>query len=194
MGRAGASVVRVSTAATLAMLALVGCSSNSNANSPPETSTVAERAPAVLVETRVETETEPIPYEQVQQDDPNLDLGTTTVTTAGVPGVRTLTFSVTVKDGRVTGRELIRETVTTAPVNEVTSIGSRVAPPAPVPLVDTGAGSCDPNYSGACVPIASDVDCANGSGNGPAYVQGPVWVVGSDVYDLDRDGDGVACD
>jgi hypothetical protein len=38
------------------------------------------------------------------------------------------------------------------------------------------------------------VDCAGGSGNGPAYVAGPVFVVGSDIYDLDRDGDGVACD
>ena len=52
---------------------------------------------------------------------------------------------------------------------------------------------CDPNYSG-CVPIASDVDCAGGSGNGPAYVQGPVYVTGSDIYGLDRDGDGVACE
>ncbi|GAY17123.1 hypothetical protein [Mycobacterium sp. shizuoka-1] len=54
--------------------------------------------------------------------------------------------------------------------------------------------NCDTNYSGACVPIASDVDCAGGSGNGPAYVQGPVTVVGRDIYDLDRDGDGVGCD
>jgi resuscitation-promoting factor RpfB len=52
--------------------------------------------------------------------------------------------------------------------------------------------SCDPNYGGACVPIASDVDCAGGSGNGPAYIQGPVTVNGSDIYDLDRDGDGIA--
>jgi hypothetical protein len=52
---------------------------------------------------------------------------------------------------------------------------------------------CDPNYGG-CVPVASDVDCAGGSGNGPKYVTGPVRVTGSDVYDLDRDGDGVACD
>jgi hypothetical protein len=44
------------------------------------------------------------------------------------------------------------------------------------------------------VPIASDVDCAGGSGNGRAYVQGPVNVVGQDIYDLDRDGDGVACE
>ncbi|WBU65198.1 hypothetical protein [Paracoccus aerodenitrificans] len=52
------------------------------------------------------------------------------------------------------------------------------------------AQECDPNYEGACVPVASDVDCAGGSGNGPAYVRGPVYVVGRDVYDLDRDGDG----
>lgn len=53
--------------------------------------------------------------------------------------------------------------------------------------------NCDPNYSG-CVPIASDVDCAGGSGNGPAYVQGPVRVIGSDIYGLDRDGDGIGCE
>ncbi|WP_234450975.1 excalibur calcium-binding domain-containing protein [Paracoccus sp. MC1862] len=53
---------------------------------------------------------------------------------------------------------------------------------------------CHPSYEGACVPIASDADCAGGSGNGPAYVTGPVRVVGPDVYDLDRDGDGVACE
>jgi resuscitation-promoting factor RpfB len=56
------------------------------------------------------------------------------------------------------------------------------------------AENCDPNYEGACVPIASDVDCAGGSGNGPEYVRGPVYVVGSDIYDLDRDGDGRGCD
>lgn len=53
------------------------------------------------------------------------------------------------------------------------------------------ADNCDPNYTGDCVPIASDVDCASGSGNGPAYVDGPVYVVGEDIYDLDRDNDGV---
>ncbi len=52
---------------------------------------------------------------------------------------------------------------------------------------------CDPNYD-PCVPIASDVDCAGGSGNGPAYVRGPVTVIGTDIYGLDRDGDGIGCD
>jgi hypothetical protein len=43
------------------------------------------------------------------------------------------------------------------------------------------------------VPIASDVDCAGGSGDGPAYT-GPVTVTGSDIYDLDSDSDGTACE
>jgi hypothetical protein len=55
------------------------------------------------------------------------------------------------------------------------------------------AQGCDPNYS-PCVPVARDVDCAAGSGNGPAYVVGPVTVIGSDIYDLDRDGDGIGCE
>ncbi|MEV7605148.1 hypothetical protein AB0N65_06890 [Paenarthrobacter sp. NPDC089322] len=64
------------------------------------------------------------------------------------------------------------------------------AAPKPAPLVQS---NCDPNYSG-CVPVASDVDCAGGSGNGPAYVRGPVTVVGSDIYKLDSDHDGIGCE
>ncbi len=58
----------------------------------------------------------------------------------------------------------------------------------------TSTSGCDPNYTGACVPIASDVDCAGGSGNGPAYVEGPVTVVGADIYRLDADQDGIGCE
>jgi hypothetical protein len=54
------------------------------------------------------------------------------------------------------------------------------------------ASDCDPNYSG-CVPIASDVDCEDGSGDGPAYT-GVVTVIGSDIYGLDSDSDGTACE
>jgi hypothetical protein len=54
--------------------------------------------------------------------------------------------------------------------------------------------ACDPNYSGACLkPGSPDYDCAGGSGDGPDYT-GPVQVVGSDPHDLDRDGDGAACE
>lgn len=56
------------------------------------------------------------------------------------------------------------------------------------------AQDCHPDYGGACVPIASDVDCAGGNGNGPAYVEGPVYIISGDPYELDRDGDGIACE
>ncbi len=55
-------------------------------------------------------------------------------------------------------------------------------------------GACSPNYTGACVPIDSDVDCAGGSGNGPSYVRGPVQVVDGDPYGLDADHDGIGCE
>jgi len=67
------------------------------------------------------------------------------------------------------------------------------APAPPAPAVPGTNPGCDPNYSG-CVPIASDVDCAGGSGNGPAYVRGPVQVIGRDIYGLDADHDGVGCE
>ena len=61
------------------------------------------------------------------------------------------------------------------------------------PAANAQPNSCDRNYSG-CVPVDSDVDCAGGSGNGPSYVQGPIQVLGDDIYDLDRNHDGVACE
>ena len=69
-----------------------------------------------------------------------------------------------------------------------------IPPPRPTTTTTSAPeSSCHPSYTGACVPIVSDVDCAGGSGNGPEYV-GRVNVVGPDVYDLDRDGDGVGCE
>jgi hypothetical protein len=58
----------------------------------------------------------------------------------------------------------------------------------------SSAGGCDPNYSGGCVPIASDVDCSGGTGDGPKFVAGPVRVVGKDKYRLDDDKNGVGCE
>jgi hypothetical protein len=55
------------------------------------------------------------------------------------------------------------------------------------------ASNCTSGYR-PCIAPGSDVDCAGGSGNGPRYVVGPVYVTGSDPYGLDADGDGVACE
>jgi hypothetical protein len=61
-------------------------------------------------------------------------------------------------------------------------------------LAGSSDSECDPNYAGGCVLIASDVDCAGGNGNGPAYVTGTVEVVGKDIYGLDVDHDGLGCE
>lgn len=48
----------------------------------------------------------------------------------------------------------------------------------------SGAGGCDPNYEGACVPVdQGDVDCGD-------LVETDFYVVGDDVDGLDGDGDG----
>jgi hypothetical protein len=143
---------------------------------------------APVVRTTVVTEQEPIPFGEETVEDPGVASGESFVSTVGVSGVLTVTYSVTTQDGVEIAREKVDERVTTAPIDQVTTVGTKVEQRAPA----TGNG-CDPNYSG-CVPIASDVDCAGGSGNGPAYATGPVTVIGRDIYDLDRDGDGVACD
>lgn len=94
-------------------------------------------------------------------------------------------------------------TTTTTPPPPTTTTTTTVVPPpppvtqepiAPPPVAEPPPQrQCDPNYTG-CVPIASDVDCAGGSGNGPAYANGPVQVIGEDIYDLDRNNDSVACE
>ena len=72
---------------------------------------------------------------------------------------------------------------------------ARFGPPALLPA-SPPAPTCHPSYVGACLPLnALDVDCAGGKGNGPVYVQEKNFrVVGPDVYGLDADGDGIACE
>jgi len=145
-----------------------------------ETSAAAEP----VVTKKTVTVTKSIGFSTRTVKDPDLAKGRTEVRTKGVAGVRTLSYEVTLTDGKETKRTLLENVVTRKPVTKVVAVGTKAV----------GGGNCDPNYSGACVPIASDVDCAGGSGNGPAYVEGPVTVIGDDIYDLDRDGDGIACD
>jgi hypothetical protein len=137
------------------------------------------QAASPTVEKRTVTENRAIPFKTTRVSDPTLAKGSTRVKTAGREGVKTLTYEVTYTNGVQTGKKLVREVVTRNPVNQVVLVGTKAT------------RRCDPNYSG-CVPIASDVDCAGGTGNGPAYVDGPVDVIGTDIYELDRDHDGVA--
>jgi resuscitation-promoting factor RpfB len=157
-------------------------------SSPAESSPAApatSKAPVLAtpkVVMRTVTETVRIPFATKSVNDSSLPKGTSKVRTHGVAGVKTVTYQVTFTDGVQTSKKVLRQQVTKEPVTKVIAVGTKQTQ------------KCDPNYSGACVPIASDVDCAGGGGNGPAYVQGPVRVIGTDIYDLDRDGDGIGCD
>jgi hypothetical protein len=89
-------------------------------------------------------------------------------------------------------------TTTTAPTTTTAAPPPPPPPttaPAPPPLTEPAPpppSDCHPSYD-PCVPFASDVDCAGGSGNGPVYT-GTAQVIGSDEYGLDDDSDGVGCE
>jgi resuscitation-promoting factor RpfB len=159
----------------------------STAVASPSPSSPAPSSPSI--EKRTVTETKRIPFKTRKVRDSSLDEGESEIRTEGAAGVRTLTYELTITDGNQTAKRLLSNKVTQKPTTKVIVIGTRSTEP------DSGSDSgCDPNYSGGCVPIDSDVDCAGGSGNGPSYVSGVVKVTGSDIYDLDRDNDGYGCD
>jgi hypothetical protein len=165
----------------------------SNASNNPTPAPPPKPVPEVQgtsIEHQTITTTEAVPFEITDIDDAALAKGTTQVKTEGVDGVKTKTWDVTLTDGAETARTFVSEAITVSPITKVIAHGTYLAPPKPAPVV----GNCDSNYSGACVPIASDVDCGGGSGNGPAYLYGTATVVGYDIYGLDRDGDGLACE
>jgi hypothetical protein len=162
--------------------------STTTPTAPPSTAVAQGASPSpvtsvsAVVEKRMVRETRRISFKTRTVKDSALPEGTKEVRVRGVAGVRTLTYQVTLTDGAQTGKRLISSVVTKKPVTKVVAIGTMSEP------------DCDPNYSGECVPIDSDVDCGGGSGNGPSYVYGVVKVVGTDIYDLDRDNDGYGCD
>ncbi|NIJ04806.1 G5 domain-containing protein [Frigoribacterium faeni] len=187
--------VAISVSVVLAFsLSACGASSENTAAPAGLAAIEPSAAPTPVISIKREDVTEVLPFDAVTVDDPTRDIGQDAISVTGQDGSKVLTYEVTYTDGVESGRVVVAENVVAAPVQQVTSIGTRQPYVAPAPVAASAVGGCDSNYAGACVPVASDVDCAGGSGNGPAYVQGPVTIVGSDVYDLDRDGDGVACD
>lgn len=75
------------------------------------------------------------------------------------------------------------------PTNAVNTISAVNTNKVNVNNVTTGL-KCDPNYAG-CIPVfPPDVNCTDIKRLGLA----PVKVIGRDVHNLDRDGDGIGCD
>ena len=182
----------------------VATARSATTTAPPSPSTATTSTTTASATTDAEitttvTEVVAIPFTKQTVEDGAAAKGNTVVRTAGRDGSKTVTWLVRTRGGTEVGRTVTGEQVTRQPVTEVTAVGTKAATPtpaakpAPTPT-SASSGKCDSNYSGGCVPVASDVDCAGGSGNGPAYVQGPVQVVGRDIYGLDADHDGIGCE
>jgi hypothetical protein len=93
---------------------------------------------------------------------------------------------------------------TTATTRKPTTATTRKPPPpttaAPTTVTTSAAPTCNANYS-ACLSKSTDYDCIGKAGDpdwqrgdGPNFVSGPITVTGSDVFDLDVDGNGIACE
>jgi hypothetical protein len=176
--RRGRRRVMWAGAAAVGVLAVIGALSNGADPAPPATATAATASRAAAP-APVPTSTSPAPT------------GTALTAAAGAGG------AVVAPAERATTRTTTRSTTraeAAKPAPRSTAAKPSSTTRAPQADPEPVRSGCDPNYSG-CVPIASDVDCEGGSGDGPAYVRGPVRIVGEDVYGLDGGGrPGVGCE
>lgn len=175
-------------AVTLCLLALglSGCAQSEadGAGKRPAASKVKQQGDGKGVQHRTVRQRSAIPHASKERETAALRKGDRRVMKQGRDGVRLTVWRVTTRNGETTARTKLRTTVVRPPRPRVTLVGT----------LRTYTPRCDSNYTGACVPIAGDVDCRGGSGDGPKYVAGPVRVVAHDIYDLDADGDGWGCD
>lgn len=120
---------------------------------------------------------------------------TSTTTTTAPPATTTQPPASTTTAAPIAATTTVATSTTSATTTTSTTTSSTATTATTTtlrPLVTASAAGCHPSYE-PCVPIASDVDCIGGSGNGPEYV-GRVRVIGPDEYRLDADDDGFGCD
>jgi hypothetical protein len=152
------------------------------AESQPSNSVQTERTKAPVLSTKTETEVIPVPYNKSSRKDSSLAKGESRIETAGVNGEKTITYTISLTD-QVETRRTSSESITKLPTDEITVIGTYVAPkyvaPAPAPKPSTQSTA---QYYKNCT-------AARAAGAAPVYAGQPGY--GSH---LDRDGDGVGCE
>jgi hypothetical protein len=142
----------------------------------PSTTKISSTPPAPKAEVKIVTDTSPIPFTSSTINDNTLTQGATKIQTTGVDGVVTHTYRVTYTNGVETSRTSPVDTITTPVVNQVTVIGTYVAP-APISThVSTPAPSC-PNgtyvnsagntvcspYASPSAPVGATAQCVDGT-------------------------------
>ncbi len=169
--------------------ALAGCAEAPALEDASPSPAAAEQSskPAKPVHKKVRV-TKPIPFATRTIETSDLLEGERELQQAGQAGVRVRVVRVTSKRGKVIDRDLVRTFVAREPIERVVLVGdpSRVS-----------AGAWWRLRPELCRRVCAGCQrrrLCGGSGDGPAYVDGPVQVVGDDIYDLNRDSDDIACD
>jgi uncharacterized protein YabE (DUF348 family) len=84
---------------------------------------------------------EPVPFETLTTEDPALTKGEKKVTQAGVAGTINKSFKLVLVDGREASRTLVAQSVSTQPVTEKVTIGTKPKPAAQSGGANTGAAA-----------------------------------------------------
>jgi uncharacterized protein YabE (DUF348 family) len=80
-----------------------------------------------VVSKRVKRET--VDFETVEQSDPELFSGDTTVVRAGEAGVRDVSYRLTYRNGRLVATKVLRQRVLQQPVDAIVKVGTKTAAP-----------------------------------------------------------------
>jgi hypothetical protein len=91
---------------------------------PVEEPTTPPAPEPPVVQTSTATEDEPVPFETEFVRDRSMPRRTYETRVQGQTGVKTRTYEVTITDGQQTGRRLISEAITQAPVTRVIAVGT----------------------------------------------------------------------
>jgi hypothetical protein len=141
---------------------------------PERTSDVSEET-APVVTTEVISINETIPFQKQTRNAAFLDKGKTRLAQLGVNGLKRVNYEVTYTDGVETSREYLSEEITYNGQNEITEIGTYIAPSFSSYTPSTGSYS---SYG--------DLNCED--------IGYEHYVGYDDPNGLDRDGDGWACE
>lgn len=127
---------------------------------PEATAAIAEGMEIKVqrVEIKEETVTEEIAYSTETQNSSSLASGKTETKQAGVKGSKDVTYRVTYVDGTEESREVISETVTKEPVNEIIVKGTKKS--------SSGSSSSNQTSGGKTVVSVEYYDDCDGSGHG----------------------------
>lgn len=137
---------------------------------------VSKQQPIDKIETKTETKTEAIPHASSTKNDATLSAGVSQTVINGVNGERTITYTVTYKNGKETGRTEASNVINKQPVNEVKSIGTKVATqqldcPNGTYVNSAGDTICSP-YAASSAPVGATAKCNDGTYSSSASRRG----------------------